>query len=82
MGFSRQEYWSGVPLPSLNNVLHVDKRKKNCKFRVPYPVKISFRNEEEIKAMATHSSILAWKIPWMEELGRLQPMGLRRVGHD
>ena len=28
MGFSRQEYWSGVPLPSLNNVLHMDKRKK------------------------------------------------------
>ena len=50
-------------------------RKKNCKFRVPYPVKISFRNEEEIKAMATHSSILAWKIPWMEEPSRLQSMG-------
>ena len=35
--------------------------------------------EEE---MATHSSILAWKIPWTEELGRLQSMGLQRVGHD
>ena len=34
------------------------------------------------KAMATHSSTLAWKIPWMEEPGRLQSMGLRRVGHD
>ena len=33
------------------------------------------------KAMATHSSTLAWKIPWMEELGRLQSMGLLRVGH-
>ena len=33
------------------------------------------------KEMATHSSILAWKIPWMEELGRLQSMGLQRVGH-
>ena len=32
--------------------------------------------------MATHSSILAWKIPWMEEPGRLQSMGLLRVGHD
>ena len=32
--------------------------------------------------MATHSSILAWKIPWMEEPGRLQFMGLQRVGHD
>ena len=34
------------------------------------------------KAMATHSSILAWKIPWMEEPGRLQSMGSQRVGHD
>ena len=32
--------------------------------------------------MATHSSILAWRIPWMEEPGRLQSMGLQRVGHD
>ena len=35
-----------------------------------------------VKAMATHSSTLAWKISWAEELGRLQSMGLRRVGHD
>ena len=34
------------------------------------------------KEMATQSSILAWKIPWMEEPGRLQSMGLLRVGHD
>ena len=34
------------------------------------------------KAMATHSGTLAWKIPWMEEPGRLQSMGSRRVGHD
>ena len=34
------------------------------------------------KAMAPHSSTLAWKIPWMEELGRLQSMGPLRVGHD
>ena len=31
------------------------------------------------KAMATHSSILVWKIPWKEELGRLQSMGSQRV---
>ena len=31
---------------------------------------------------APHSSTLAWKIPWTEEPGRLQSMGLRRVGHD
>ena len=34
------------------------------------------------KEMATHPSILAWKIPWMEEPGRLQSMGSQRVGHD
>ena len=34
------------------------------------------------KAMARHSSTLAWEIPWMEEPGRLQSMGSLRVGHD
>ena len=34
------------------------------------------------KEMAIHSSILAWKILWMEEPGRLQSMGSQRVGHD
>ena len=38
---------------------------------------ISLENE-----MAIHSSILAWEIPWREELGRLQSKGLQRVGHD
>ena len=31
---------------------------------------------------ATHSSVLAWRIPWTEELGGLQSMGLKRAGHD
>ena len=34
------------------------------------------------KEMAAHSSILAWKIPWTEEPGRLPSMGLQRVGHS
>ena len=34
------------------------------------------------KGMATHSSILAWRIPWTDEPGRLQSMGSQRVGHD
>ena len=34
------------------------------------------------KEIATHSSILAWRIPWTEEPGRLQSVGLQRVGHD
>ena len=34
------------------------------------------------KEMATHSSTVSWKIPWAEEPGRLQSVGLKRVGHD
>ena len=34
------------------------------------------------KEMATHSSAIAWKIPWTEEPGRLKSMGSQRVGHD
>ena len=34
------------------------------------------------KGKATHSSILAWRIPWTEEPGRVQSMGLKRVGHN
>ena len=34
------------------------------------------------KGMATHSSILAWRIPWTEEIGGLQSMGLQTVEHD
>ena len=41
------------------------------------------RNEDPLEEeMAAHSSILAWKIPWTEEPGGLQSMGLKRVGHD
>ena len=43
-------------------------------------LRLSEQNKE--KAMATHSSNLAWKIPRTEEPGRLQSMGSRRVGHD
>ena len=34
------------------------------------------------KEMATHSSTLAWKIPWIKQYGRLKPMGLQRVGPE
>ena len=44
---------------------------------------VSLGQEDPLeKEMATHSSILAWKIPWMEESGRLQSMVSQRVGHD
>ena len=39
-------------------------------------------NLDREKAMVTHSSTLAWKLPWMEEPGGLQFMGSLRVGHD
>ena len=42
----------------------------------------SLGREDLEKEMATHSSTLAWKIPWMEEPDRLQSMGLQRVGYD
>ena len=40
------------------------------------------REDSLEKEMATHSRILVWKIPWKEEPGRLQSMGLQRVRHD
>ena len=59
--FSRQEHWSGLPLPS------------------PCNMHKSVLMEKE---MATHSSVLAWRISGMGELGGLSSMGLHRVGHD
>ena len=40
------------------------------------------REDPPEKEMATHSSILAWRIPWTEEPGGLQSMGLQKIGHD
>ena len=40
------------------------------------------QEDPQEKEMATHSSILAWEIPWTEEPGGLQSMGLQRVRHD
>ena len=51
------------------------------KYILIYTNSISLCNTME-KAMAPHSSTLAWKIPWTEEPGRLQSMGSLRVGHD
>ena len=44
---------------------------------------VQFLDQEDLeKGMATHSSVLAWRIPWTEEPGGLQSMGLQGVGHD
>ena len=59
-----------------------DSHSDRCEI-VSYDFDLYFPNVlESEKAMAPHSSILAWKIPWMEEPGRLQSMGWLRVGHD
>ena len=49
-----------------------------------WETRVRFLGQEDPleKEMATHSSTLAWKIPWAEKPGRLQSMGLQRVGHD
>ena len=56
---------------------------------VKYPptmreTRVQFLGQEDSleKEMVTHSSTLAWKMPWMEEPGRLESMGSQRVGHD
>ena len=72
------------------------KKKKYCPFRTSLEAQMvehlstmwetrvrSLGQEDHLeKEMATHSSILAWRIPWMEEPGGLQSMGSQRVGHD
>ena len=74
MGREWSEYfWGSTPVSRflLSSALKVTKRELCGTMR---PI--------SEKAMAPHSSTLAWKIPWMEEPGRLQSMGSRRVGHD
>ena len=61
-------------------------RRCNEKQSLPLGDVNELRNDSNLlntseKAMATHSSTLAWKIPWVEEPGRLQSMGSQRVGH-
>ena len=55
-------------------------------FQPDIPVRVNTKNifqEDPLeKRMATHSSILAWRIPWKKEPGRLEPMGSQRVGHE
>ena len=92
MGFSRQEYWSGVPFPFPREVPNpgivpaspalaggfftTEPPGKHTFLYIALPVHITE------KAMAPHSSTLAWRTPWMEEPGGLQSMGSLSVGHD
>ena len=68
MEFSRQEYWSGLQFPS-------------SAMQETWVQSLGPEDPLE-EGMVTHSSILAWRIPWTEEPGRLQSMGSQGVGHD
>jgi len=57
-------------------------KKGNAKEYSNYQTILLISHASTEKAMAPHSSTLAWKIPWLEEPGRLQSMGSRRVAHD
>ena len=89
MGFSRQEYWSGLPFNSINLcknscwryicIIHSIRERWADNFLQGSMVDWFHALEKE---MATHSSVLAWRIPGMAEPGGLPSMGSHRVGHD
>ena len=64
-----------------NEVMVAQRLKRLPGMRETWVRSLSLEDPLE-KEMATHSSILAWRIPWREEPGRLQSMGLQRVGHN
>ena len=55
---------------------------KESAYKVSDPGSIPRSGRSPEKGMTTHSSILTWRIPWTEEFGGLQSMGLQRVRHD
>ena len=79
MKFSRQEYWSGLPFPTPGDLPNPGIEPRSPTLQADYLPSLELNAE---KAMAPHSSTLAWRIPWTEEPGRLQSMGSRRVGHN
>ena len=71
--------WAKLPIPNLQNEPGSRDAQMAMSFILLVWVQINFTQK---LVMAPHSSTLAWKIPWMEEPGRLQSMGSLRVGHD
>ena len=81
MSFSCLKYWVCQKV-HLGFSIQCDEKPKWTFWATQYILFIYFSPPLPEKAMAPHSSTLAWKIPWMEEPGRLQSMGPLRVGHD
>ena len=75
-----------TPKPDLDGSLHSPSLVAQTLKNLPamQEIQVQSLGWEDLleKEMATHSSILAWKIPWTEEPGGLQSMGSQRVGHD
>ena len=68
-------------LPVLHHLLELAQILVHCAVQETWVLSLCQEDPLE-KGMATHSSILAWEILWTEEPGRLQSMGLQRIGHD
>ena len=66
----------------INREMEVDQMVKNVPTMQETWVRSLGQEDPLEKGMATHSNILAWRIPWTKEPGGLQSMGLQRVGHD
>ena len=79
-----QNYWRGriVVFPFVREVPLMDQTVRNLPTMWETWVQSLCQEDPLEKEMATHSSILAWRIPWTEEPGRLQSMGWQTVGHD
>ena len=81
-GTSYYGVWLSAPLTSEKEFpCGSDSKESACNAGEPGSIPGSGRSPLE-KEMATHSSVLAWKIPWTEEPDRLQSTGSKRVGHD
>ena len=95
MGFSRQRHWNGLPFPPPGDLPDSEIEPLSSGVSCvagrfftyqaigkPLVCALTWSYCGLEKAMAPHSSTVAWKIPWMEELGKLQSMGSLRVGQD
>ena len=76
-------YTALLVLKILQSIKALVAERLKCMLRMRETRVWSLGREDPLeKEMATHSSTLAWRIPWREEPGRLQPMRSQRVGHD